>query len=101
HDTPARTLFSEQHRFFSHGCIRVYTPEKLAHFILRDNSDGWDMNKITETIEKGERKIALVRPSLDIHLTYQTAWLDKQGRIHFNRDIYERDKMLYKALSLR
>ncbi len=101
HDTPARTLFSEQHRFFSHGCIRVYTPEKLAHFILRDNADGWNQDKISETIEKGKRKIVLVRPPLDIHLTYQTAWLDKEGRIHFNRDIYERDKMLYKALSLR
>ncbi len=100
HDTPAKALFSEQQRFFSHGCIRVSSPEKLAHFILSENAENWDLDKVLETMEKEERKIVLVRPPLNIHLTYQTAWLDKQGRIHFNRDIYDRDKMLYRALSL-
>jgi len=35
---------------------------------------------------------------LTVHLTYQTTWVDKEGSIHFNRDIYGRDTELSLAL---
>jgi murein L,D-transpeptidase YcbB/YkuD len=97
HDTPSKNLFFEQDRSFSHGCIRVSEPEKLAAFILQNHRD-WNEMKIGEMLRDETRKVIQVRPPFALHLTYQTAWLDKKDRIHFNRDVYGRDKKLYKAL---
>ena len=98
HDTPAKNLFSENKRSFSHGCIRVSSPEKLALFLLKNNDSDWDEVKVRELIDEGTRKVLLIQPPMPVHLTYQTAWVDKKGRIHFNDDVYARDLKLKKAL---
>lgn len=97
HDTPARDLFAKNNRSFSHGCIRVGSPEKLANFILEEQI-GFDDSDVGELLDSIERKVVHVEPSLAVHITYQTAWVDKEDRIHFNRDIYGRDKKLNKAI---
>lgn len=98
HDTPAKNLFSENKRSFSHGCIRVSSPEKLALFLLEGNDRNWDVDKIRELIDEQARKVLRIQPPIPVHLTYQTAWVDKNGRIHFNEDVYARDLKLRKAL---
>jgi murein L,D-transpeptidase YcbB/YkuD len=98
HDTPAKNLFTENKRSFSHGCIRVSSPEKLASFLLSKNDSSWDVTKIRQLIDDGERKVLLLQQPMPVHLTYQTAWVDKIGRIHFNDDVYARDLKLQKAL---
>ena len=37
HDTPSKELFSKNKRDFSHGCIRVENPKKLAYYLLRND----------------------------------------------------------------
>ena len=101
HDTPTKNLFDEHYRSFSHGCIRVSDPEKLALFILQGEEQGWSEEEVFDVLEKGERKVVGIRRTLPVHLTYQTAWLDKGGRIHFNGDVYARDTRLLKALLSR
>lgn len=98
HDTPAKNLFNEAKRSFSHGCIRVSEPARLALFMLQRQGAGWDAAGVRERMEAGERKVVPIRPPLPIHLTYQTAWVDKAEEIHFTRDIYGRDKQLRNAL---
>ena len=39
HDTSAPELFAQQERLFSHGCIRVSSPDRLAAFLL-DGAEG-------------------------------------------------------------
>jgi len=35
HDTPSKSLFNEEKRAFSHGCIRVAKPKELANIIMK------------------------------------------------------------------
>lgn len=99
HDTPKRDLFSQSRRNFSHGCIRVSDPLALAAFVLGEEKAGWTAEKIQEAIDTGKRKVVQLTVPLSVHLTYQTSWVDKEGTIHFNRDIYGRDTELSLALS--
>lgn len=39
HDTPADELFRRDYRAFSHGCIRVAEPKRLARYLLEHASD--------------------------------------------------------------
>jgi L,D-transpeptidase YcbB len=101
HDTPSKDLFKERHRFFSHGCIRVSDPARFAAFVLQSSVPGITEESMEELMTAEARKVLRVTPPLAIHITYQTAWLDKEGRIHFNRDIYGRDEKLRQALLSR
>jgi L,D-transpeptidase YcbB len=98
HDTPKRDLFSRSNRSFSHGCIRVSDPLALAAFVLEKEKANWTVDKIRQTIDTGKRKVVQLSSPLAVHLTYQTTWVDKEGSIHFNRDVYGRDIELSLAL---
>ncbi len=55
HDTPTKSLFSKTVRAYSHGCIRVRNPRKLAEIILgRDR--GWSSNTIGAAIQSGKNQ---------------------------------------------
>ncbi|SHK70033.1 L,D-transpeptidase family protein [Hymenobacter psychrotolerans] len=95
HDTPNDQLFSQAKRGFSHGCVRVEEPLKLAEYLLR-NKPGWDMAKIEETIAAGEEKYVSLKEHLPVYLVYFTAWVDQSGNVHFRDDIYGHDKSLAK-----
>lgn len=98
HDTPKRDLFSQSARSFSHGCIRVSDPIALAAYALAGDKQDWTVDRIKATIDSGRRKVVNLPAPLTVHLTYQTTWVDKDGSIHFNRDIYGRDTELSLAL---
>jgi murein L,D-transpeptidase YcbB/YkuD len=48
--------------------------------------------------DSGDRKVIKPKVPIEVHLTYLTAWMNKDGSTHFRKDIYERDKVLLKAL---
>ncbi|WP_245994440.1 L,D-transpeptidase family protein [Desulfosoma caldarium] len=99
HDTPDRHLFQRPHRALSHGCIRLEKPLDLALFVLQDDPK-WTRESLEKHIASGKRHIiALLRPCT-VHLLYITAWVSEDGTVHFRRDIYDRDKLLVKALKL-
>ena len=98
HDTPGHHLFREHERNFSHGCIRVSDPQGLATFILAEDGNGWNRERVAALIEEGERRVVRPDTPVPVHITYQTVWVNKEGRIYFNRDIYGRDKKLGRAL---
>jgi L,D-transpeptidase YcbB len=97
HDTPARPLFEETQRDFSHGCIRIQHPIELAVYLLR-NDPRWGRDALLAALDDAEdRSVPLPEP-MPIHLLYWTAWADADGTIQFRRDIHDRDVPLFTAL---
>jgi len=96
HDTPSKSLFAKESRFFSHGCMRVQYPEQLAEVLL--GQQGWTMEKINAQIGSGKQKIVNLDTKIPVHVTYLTAWVNKDGSAHFRPDVYQRDKQLAAVL---
>jgi len=94
HDTPTKKLFAKATRTFSHGCIRVEDPRKLAEYVL-----GWERSRIDEAIASGENAEVKLTTPIPVHLNYFTAWPDANGNIVYYPDNYKRDVRLEKALS--
>jgi murein L,D-transpeptidase YcbB/YkuD len=95
HDTPHDELFSQTARNFSHGCVRVEEPIKLATYLLRDNPN-WTLESIQDTIAERREKYVTLKEKLPVYLVYLTAWADANGHAHFRNDIYGHDKALAK-----
>ncbi|MBW2406158.1 MAG: L,D-transpeptidase family protein [Deltaproteobacteria bacterium] len=100
HDTPKRSLFNENDRDFSSGCIRVEDPIRLAVYLLKDDSR-WTRERLMEAIENGTPQVVEVKRPLAVHLQYWTAWVDEAGQLNFRHDIYDRDRPLDRALKER
>ena len=93
HDTPSKSLFEKDVRAFSHGCIRLKEPEKMARYVLR-NQPEWTEDKINDAMNSGEEKYVKVKDPIPVVITYYTAWVDNNGQLNFREDIYDHDKKL-------
>ncbi|SJZ64567.1 L,D-transpeptidase family protein [Sediminibacterium ginsengisoli] len=90
HDTPAKSLFSQDQRAFSHGCIRLSDPVKMANYLLKDDA-GWDAAKINAAMNAGKEKTVELKTKIPVLITYYTAWVDAAGKLNFRDDIYGHD----------
>jgi L,D-transpeptidase YcbB len=90
HDTPAKNLFNRDARFFSHGCMRVENPMKLA-LLLLGGQEGWTEARINQVIATRTLQIVPLKRPIMVHVTYLTAWAERDGTVHFRRDPYHRD----------
>lgn len=90
HDTPSKSLFKESKRTFSHGCIRLEDPRKMAIFLLKDR-EGWSEQAVDEALANKTEKVVNLKNPIHIHIVYLTAYVMGDGELHFNRDIYKRD----------
>jgi len=100
HDTPHDELFSQVSRNFSHGCVRVEEPIKLAAYLLRDKPD-WDEQTILDTVATHREKYITLTKKLPVYLVYLTAWADANGHVCFRDDIYGHDKALARELFIK
>lgn len=97
HDTPSKALFKKTRRDFSHGCVRVETPEKLAEFIFK-NQKGWGKDAISKAMKATEMKEVSLNKSIPVLLFYSTAFSNESDDLMFYPDIYDRDPPLITAL---
>lgn len=99
HDTPARELFGREQRTFSHGCIRVEDPLRLAELVLDDVA--WSRAAIEAAMADGRTRTIRLEKALPVLLLYWTASTDLHGELHYYRDVYERDAPLLRELNRR
>ena len=98
HDTPSKSLFRRSRRAFSHGCVRVQDPLKLAEVLMKPQF-GWTKKTITRKISSRRNQAVRLKQSIPVHLTYHTVWMGEDGNVHFSEDMYGRDQSLATALN--
>jgi murein L,D-transpeptidase YcbB/YkuD len=81
HDTPDKSLFQQEERWISNGCVRVEDARRLARWLFGDMPKGSDPN--------AEEDVALDTP-VPVYITYLTAGASPDG-IAFRKDRYGRD----------
>ena len=97
HDTPAKSLFNKDKRAYSHGCIRLSDPVKMATYLLQNQSE-WTPEKIDEAMNSGEEQYVKLKDPVPVLITYNTAWVDENGVLNFRDDIYNHDENLIKKM---
>jgi L,D-transpeptidase YcbB len=99
HDTPNKNLFDEASRTFSHGCMRVRNPRRMAEILLAEDK-GWDPAKIGDLIANGpENNEVMLDHKIGVHITYLTAWVDDAGQLQTARDVYGHEQRIKLALA--
>lgn len=93
HDTPSKSLFVESSRAFSHGCIRVKEPAKLAAFLLQHDAQ-WNPEKINLAMHAGKEQYVTIKNKVPVFIAYFTAFVDRSGALNYRKDIYHRDNQL-------
>lgn len=100
HDTNNRALFTSSRRLYSHGCVRVRNPERLAVLLLARDK-GWSedtVNKLLSNSKKPSNKINLDRPFM-VHNVYFTMVPGEDRTIVKYDDMYGHDRRVIQALS--
>lgn len=97
HDTPSKSLFSREKRAFSHGCIRLSDPTRMATYLLRDQPQ-WTTQKINEAMRLSKEKWVTLTKPVPVFITYFTSWVDDDGVLNFRDDVYGHDRTMGKHL---
>ncbi|MCB1513588.1 MAG: L,D-transpeptidase family protein [Hyphomicrobiaceae bacterium] len=99
HDTPTKNLFNESTRTFSHGCMRVRNPMRLAEIVLREDK-GWNEDKVQSMLASGpENNNIPLETKIPVHVTYFTAWVNDAGELQSRPDVYQHEKRIRLALA--
>src|SRR5215475_11398102 len=99
HDTPDKHLFAHDTRAYSHGCMRVQDPPKYAEVLLNlvRPTEGWTADRIKRMF--GNAEVDIQFPTfVPVNLTYQTAFVDDEGKLQIRRDIYGYDSRMLSAI---
>jgi murein L,D-transpeptidase YcbB/YkuD len=101
HDTPTKPLFERPSRPFSHGCVRVRNPERLAELVLEADK-GWTADQVAALVSGPpvENPIPLEK-KLPVHLVYFTEVIADNGDVMRYPDVYGHEQRVILALEGR
>jgi len=99
HDTPDKYLFKRDKRAFSHGCMRVENPLEYGTKLMsiEDPEAHYTPAKFESMFGGNEININFAKP-IPVHLTYQTAFVDDEGKLQLRDDVYGRDAKMIAIL---
>jgi murein L,D-transpeptidase YcbB/YkuD len=97
HDTPSKRLFKNEIRSYSHGCVRLENPDKLAQYLTSkyNNEEHKDFN---ELISDKKRQVVDLSEKVKIHIQYITCSGSENSDMVFFNDIYNLDEEEIKAI---
>jgi murein L,D-transpeptidase YcbB/YkuD len=100
HDTPQRELFERPVRLFSHGCIRVQNPGRLAELLLAEDK-GWSVEHVRGLLATGYNNEVTLSREIPVHVTYFTAVVGEDGHVNHFADVYNHDARVLAGLAGR
>ncbi len=100
HDTNQRYYFKNAMRALSHGCVRVQEWDKLAHYLIQNDSisalpstNTFKSDSLKAFLARKEKHYIPVRSRLPLFIRYYTCE-GKDGKVKFYDDIYGEDRLL-------
>ncbi len=100
HDTPQRDLFEKTVRAYSHGCIRVQNPGRLAEILLEEDK-GWSAAHVRGLLAMGGNNEVTLTKQIPVHITYFTVMVGDDGRLQSFGDLYGHDNRVASAMAGR
>ena len=102
HDTPTKALFNSSRRTFSHGCIRVRNPVRLAE-VLMENDRGWSPAQVKAQLQPGapDANDTQLTKKFPVHIAYFTAWANDAGEMQYFNDVYGYETNIHLGLDGR
>lgn len=101
HDTPTQNLFNSTQRTYSHGCVRVRNPLRLAELVLAEDKD-WDADKVQGVVRSGPQNNHVnLTQKVPVHMTYFTVVAKEDGTLQSFPDVYGHEKRIRLALEGR
>lgn len=100
HSTPARQLFLQPRRAFSHGCIRVSDPIALAAYVFRDTPGDWTPANIEAAMNGTRTRRVRLAQAIRVIILYGTVLAKEDGEVLFFHDLYGQDRKLERLLGL-
>ncbi len=98
HDTPTKNLFAASQRMFSHGCMRIRDPMRLAEILLARDK-GWEPGRAAALVKNGPRNNHITLDTkVPVHITYFTAWVGEDGKVHTRPDVYGHEQRIQMGL---
>nr|WP_242601341.1 L,D-transpeptidase family protein [Pseudaestuariivita atlantica] len=98
HDTPAKNLFDRERRDFSHGCVRLGKPFDFAYALLARQESNPEAY-FQSVLNTGSETRVNLKQDVPVHIIYRTAYTTPKGQMQFRRDVYNRDRKIFAALS--
>ncbi|MCC7453100.1 MAG: L,D-transpeptidase family protein [Crocinitomix sp.] len=96
HDTPSKSLFGNDVRAYSHGCVRLQDPFDLAKKILATENHKMLPDELDSVVKRGQQKVLELSEPFAVYIEYFTASADSNDAIIFHPDIYGRDEKYIK-----
>jgi murein L,D-transpeptidase YcbB/YkuD len=97
HDSPAKSLYEQDQRTFSSGCIRVQKPFELAELVLNDPQ--WNRQSMDAVIATKQTRTVNLKNPIPVLILYWTAQPQADGQVVFRNDVYGRDPATLAALN--
>lgn len=98
HDTPAKSLFAQSYRAYSHGCVRVRDPIDLATHLMAPYFKNPRATFYQIRSTKKQRFVEMTT-RIPVFITYFTTYVDDEGVVRRAKDVYGRDRLVKNALA--
>jgi murein L,D-transpeptidase YcbB/YkuD len=99
HDTPTKGLFQTAVRTYSHGCMRVQNPVRLAEILLaEDKRMGADRVRALATPGAPQNNQINLTRRIPVHITYFTATVEDDSKPRYFPDVYGHENRINLAL---